>query len=123
VDKPEVLASDLWEDALNLEPAKLGMPALKGEGAQELKGIDQKQISVDFLAKHGYNLSSVMGSLLKPKFDFTSVQGIEKAYRTLLGQPSVWTQGVHDSLFVLEQTRHLIQHRAGIVDQKFIETN
>jgi len=119
----EVLASDLWVDSVNFDPMNLALPAIKEKGGQEIKGLTQKEIKVGLLSKHRFNLTNVMGDLLRPKFDFTSVSGIEKAFRTLFGTAWIgWDEELVKQLFLIEQIRHVIQHRAGIADQKFIAT-
>ncbi len=116
----EVLASDLWEDAVNSEPLKLASSALREKTDHEVEGITQKQVSVDALFKHNFDLSNVMGTVLKSKFDFSSVHGIEKAFRCII-RFDAWTDDEKRILILLEKSRHLIQHRAGIVDAKFLE--
>jgi len=60
-----------------------------------------------------------MGTLLRPKFDFTSADGIVKAYTKAFGE-SVELASFRADLQELEQIRNLIVHRGGIVDDKFL---
>ena len=83
-------------------------------------GIRAKSVSVGLLARYGFDLRGSLGTVLKSKFDFTSVTGILKAYRAACGRVSE-IEGTlsHPSLSRLEATRHLIVHRAGIIDEEF----
>jgi hypothetical protein len=117
----EVLAADLWEYCMNSAPAKLILGAMKEARGTEVEGLTQKQISVDLLGKYGFNLAGVMGTVLKQKFDFSSVGGMEMAYKVLFSGNRVFPKELIPELYLLEQTRHLIQHRAGVVDEKFVK--
>lgn len=117
----EVLTTDLWVTALNAQPIPLGQRAFEllpvGE-AQE--GLSGKQIAVGLLAKYSFDLRSKLGDVLKPKFNFTSVSGIQKAYASAFGKSQDLDSilGQRD-LVTLEAMRHLIVHRSAIVDEEF----
>jgi len=114
----EVLAVDLWEECVNKDPENFARKASK-----EKQGVSERQISVDDLRRYKYDLSSRMGTLLKDKFHFSSVSGIEKAYVCLFGKERVqkiWTPEMRSALLNLEKCRHLIQHRAGVIDLQFL---
>ena len=82
--------------------------------------MSAKNISVGFLARHGFDLRNKLGSVLKPKFGFTSVSGILKAYQAAFGKISDIEDVLNDSkLSDLETTRNLIVHRPGLVDDEF----
>ena len=78
---------------------------------------------VGLAAKYNFDLRNCLGTILKPKFDFTSIAGIKKAFtvafkgsdqiaqlQRILSDPVLWE---------LEVTRNLIVHRAGIVDEEY----
>ncbi len=115
----ESLARDAWISALNACPIPLGHAALRnlpGEGEE----LARKQVSLGFLAKFGFDLRSVLGSVLASKFDFTSAQGIGVAYRAAFGEQPELSSILSAALLErLEATRHVIVHSAGWVDAEF----
>ncbi len=116
----ECLASDLWVTALNEEPKLLAQSAISSLEGQELNEITSKHIPVGLAARYGFDLRHCLGTVLRSKFDFTGVSGIQKAYKAfspndefiekVLAQPE---------LAELEVTRHAIVHRAGRVDDEY----
>ena len=61
-----------------------------------------------------------MGTLLKPKFDFTSVTGIQKAYKVFVPLDAFVQKIFADPILSeLEATRHLIVHKASKVDEEY----
>lgn len=82
-------------------------------------GLSGLHIPVGLAAKYQFDLRRRLGTLLKPKFDFTSVDGIAKAYQKAFGEfPAL--EDLSGELNELEHTRNLIVHRGGIVDEKFL---
>jgi hypothetical protein len=120
----ECLAVDGWETALNESTVGLGQPAFKhitiGSGADE--GITARHVPVSLLAKYGFDLRKKLGTVLRTKFDFTSVAGIRQAYKTAFADQEKLARILVDpKLTHLEATRHLIVHRGGLVDEEFIK--
>ena len=121
----EVLCSDLWETSVNESPDVLARKAISGlshlDKLDETGGLTAKHIRLEYLAKHGYDLRHCMGTLLKSKFDFTSLHGIRQAYRSTFPKSQTISRALdNNELFLLEMKRHLIVHRAGLVDENFI---
>ncbi len=91
----ESLAEDLWELSLNIGFDQLGIAAAERIlGDQELQkrnveGLLAQSIQLHVLARHGWNISGKLGTLLKVKCDFTSVHGI-----TALSRPCSRTEGL-----------------------------
>jgi hypothetical protein len=71
----EALAGDLWEAALNTEPEILA----KLSGAKQTKEGDKK-IDLNYIHKYGYKLTQVMGTILRDRFRFITLEGIKEAY-------------------------------------------
>jgi hypothetical protein len=117
----ECLATDTWVAALNARPARLAQKVMDTQGAEEgAEGLMGKQIPVGLLAKHGFDLRGCMGHLLKPKFDPTSLPKIKRAYTVAFGNGGDLTRFFDaPELAMLEASRHLIVHRAGVVDEEF----
>jgi hypothetical protein len=114
----ETMTGDLWEAALNCHPA--GLSELKGKTSGTGDG---KMVSLMMLQKYSYNLSTKMGTLLREKRSFDRLEAIRDAYTeafytdvaritTLLGEKSV---------NALAAVRHLIVHRASVVDQRYLD--
>jgi hypothetical protein len=119
----EAFSSDLWEDTLNeqnLFRTVVSLDALlETNTGREIEGLTNKMISVKSLIRHDLNLQGKMGTLLRDKFDFTSVAGINKAYAAAFkATPSPQLSATH-KLWRIEATRHIIVHRAGEPDEKF----
>ena len=120
----ECAASDCWVAALNQSPTPLAHRAITSMPQEnEITEISSRQIPVGLAAKYNFDLRNCLGTILKPKFDFTSIAGIKKAFtvafkgsdqiaqlQRILSDPVLWE---------LEVTRNLIVHRAGIVDEEY----
>jgi hypothetical protein len=119
----ETLAGDLWETALNIHPHELaklqGQKKHKSHASDDDK--DSKQVDLNFLHKHRYDVSEVMGTLLKTRYEFSRIEKIREAYKDAFWCefPDVDTM-VGDTLYALACTRNLLVHKAGIVDEKFL---
>jgi hypothetical protein len=75
---------------------------------------------VGLAARHGFDLRHCLGTVLKSKFDFTSVSGIQKAYKVFVPNDEFIERLLADpELGELEATRHVIVHRAGKVDEEY----
>lgn len=119
----ETLASDLWETTVNAYTLKLWKPVIEAQPSKdhsEPEGFAKKQVEIGMLAKHGFDLRNVMGSIMKPKFDFTSAANILSIYRTTFGVNQELADALgNNDLAKLEYTRNLLAHKAGIVDEEF----
>ena len=116
----ECVTSDAWVNAVNAAPCKfaVGVVAAQGEAPD---GFSGKTIPVGLLAKHGFDLRHVMGTLLKPKFDFTTVRGAKTAFSAAFPRnASIESIFEDEDLKLLEVVRHVIVHRAGIMDAEFL---
>jgi hypothetical protein len=127
------VAGDLWEGALNAHPARLarleGKPnawnledsqvgQLADQKARKQKQADDKVVRHLFLQRCQYDLSRLMGKVLKDRFKFNNVTGIREAYAKAFSKDY---KKVRDLLTAqclddLSATRNLIVHRSGIVD-------
>jgi uncharacterized protein involved in tolerance to divalent cations len=117
----ECLAKDLWVVALNSRPLNLAHPTFRSVTDDNVaNGLTGKSISVGLLARQGFDLRCCLGDLLSTKFDFSGVRGIKEAYFAAFGK-SASLEGIlaRDELEKLEAIRHLVVHRAGIIDDQF----
>jgi hypothetical protein len=105
---------------LNEYPLPLAQAAFGSLDPQETGELTGKQISLGLAARCGFDLRHSLGTLLKPKFDFTSVTGIQKAYKVFIPADDFIRKIFADPLVSeLEATRHLIVHRASKVDEEY----
>lgn len=125
----EVLAKQLWIDALNANPI-LGTVAVEHMGA----GTDVEAtalrpgkkgticIPLEVLDKCKYNLSGSLGTYAEPKFNFQKIWKIKDAYQDVW--PAAWgyeIDGIFNSdLQDLAAVRNAAVHRSGFVDGEFI---
>jgi len=122
----EILTRELWELALNYGGSYASknvvskLPELEhGGGIDLLRG---RYISLDYLAKHGYNISNKLGSALSCKFDFTSANGIKEAYLCAFPKSTNIRNALEDKGIIgLEATRNVVVHNAGVVDEAFCD--
>jgi len=114
----ECLATDLWVTSLNEEPTTLAQTAISSLDAQEPGELTSRHIPVGLAARHGFDLRRCLGTVLKSKFDFTGVSGIQKAYKIFVPNDEFIQKVLaQPELGELEATRHVIVHRAGRVDE------
>lgn len=118
----ESVVKDLWIAAVNARPVQLGERALTEipDERKEASSLTRKQISVGLLARCGFDLRFCLGTLLADKYEFTGLPGMRAAYFSAFADDtrlkSIFNKPI---LNELEATRHLIAHRAGIVDEEF----
>ncbi len=134
-----VLASDLWERAVNVFPQKLAtLRGLAGRienrcvrnptGARVTREkADGKIASLEGLlaASDGtYDLHERMGTLLKARYAFPALHGIWEAYSEAFHEKTLSIDEVlsRDGLPVLSLVRDLIWHRGGVADRVYVET-
>ncbi|MGC1273149.1 MAG: hypothetical protein WBC44_05540 [Planctomycetaceae bacterium] len=139
----EALATDLWVAAVNSRPHSLGRNAWFAErknhadGGRDADGnlADSRSVHWDVLAEKEFDLSKCLGDLMweKRRFDFNSLEGLETAYTSAFRHsrkdgktyvdPKVkpWFEGDgRKELNILHALRHVIVHRGGKADGRFI---
>ncbi|MBA5805704.1 hypothetical protein [Rhizobium changzhiense] len=107
---------ETWTTAVNLSPDPLGKNMLAGD----------KTLAVSQLERYAFNVSNNLGDILKDspgKVDLASFSGIKKAYSTAfakeLDTSEIFAQ-FDPLLSHFEAVRHLLAHRAGRVDTRFL---
>jgi hypothetical protein len=136
----EVLATDLWEAALNYHPRHLsdlsgkrkrisGKAGSLGREKEEAKQEEREAVSPPDLlnvmrrvTRGTYNAGELMGTILKENFAFHKLSGVRLAYSAAFSKKSdeVDTALSNISLDKLNLVRNLLLHKSGIVDQKFL---
>lgn len=134
----ETLAGDLWEAALNLHPHTLadlaGKPANRitkrsfghtdfgsHQAAAEGEGKQLSLREMRRITSGSYDLSRLMGTALKTKFRFTSLDGIREAYSVAFSEQHTGIDQAlsHECFDVLSAFRNVIVHSGGVADREF----
>jgi hypothetical protein len=116
----ETLSGDLWEAALTCHPKTLS--ELSGGKSKETSGKDDRAIPLILLQKYEFDLSTAMGTILKERnIRFDKLEDIRQNYARAFRDDSVVAEVLSDpSLDSLSAVRNLFVHRAGVVDQKYL---
>jgi hypothetical protein len=114
----EILSRDLFETLLNANP-KRALTILQEPAAKHRL---QSKFTLEELATAGFDLSSSLGSLLSSQQDFSDIRTIKAVMLPALNSaPDVEAALGDKALWVLCQQRHLIVHRRGVVDARYID--
>jgi hypothetical protein len=115
----EVLARDLLCAYLNERPDAARELAVN---AVTSKLFSFKKIDFDVLAEFEFDLSSRMGDFVTYNNNLSSIEAIRAVYKSLSGDSQDLVKLIQDErLWKLCKSRHLIVHRRGIIDQKYID--
>ncbi len=117
----EAVTSDAWELVLNSRPSILAKNVFRQlDQSDPNDRVTQKQIGLGILAKYDFNVRDKLGTILRTKFDFTSVTTIRRAYSSVFGKLEELEAALAEpELSTLEATRHLVVHRGGLVDAEY----
>lgn len=114
----EMLSRDLFETILNANP-KHAITILQEPAARHRL---QSKFTLEELAAAGFDLSASLGSLLSSQQDFSDIRTIKAILLPILDSEAESYAALDDkTLWVLCQQRHLIVHRRGIIDMRYIE--
>lgn len=125
----ETAAGDLWEAALNHRPQ--GLADLSGEKRyqrrERRRPIDdprklEKSVKLDLIRAQNWDTKNKMGSILREKFAFTTLQGIRDAYEASFYKKAddldqIITADCYDRLSAL---RNVIVHKGAIADTEYV---
>jgi hypothetical protein len=114
----ESMTTDLWIDAVNSRPKLLARRLTAALKKREQ--VDSIGVSLNALSEHGFDISQRLGTVLFPRFDFSKSSGMTSAFAALFGEEAVSILG-DDNLKRLAAYRHVIVHRGGRADARFIE--
>ena len=126
----ETMSADLWEAALNIHPSSLanlnGTPKrLKGGQIDKTQSTtrESKSVPLDEISKHKFNVANKMGTILRARFEFSSLDGIREAYASAFDKESVEIDRAltNKSLDALSAVRNVIVHRDAQADQEYIK--
>jgi hypothetical protein len=110
------MAGDLWEQALNFSPGNLAtLSGDKGQG---------KSISLDRIKLYEFDLREKMGTILRGKYGgLHALSDIKNAYRHAFADDAdaIMAAVNHPAIGKLNAVRNLIVHKAGKVDQAYVD--
>ncbi|HYF51040.1 MAG TPA: hypothetical protein VEJ63_16625 [Planctomycetota bacterium] len=110
----ECFAVDLYKETFNVKPELFDPEAL-----------EKKQLLFKDVMTYGFDVRNRMGSILYDKFDFKSLCKIAANYELAFGKcknrKRIENVFKNADLVQLEQTRHVLVHKAGIVDVCYIQ--
>lgn len=84
------------------------------------KRFEMPRLSVEDLASRGFNVSGSMGQLLLADKELSPLPTIKAACEALIDSAELREKLGNPTLWNLNQDRHLIAHRRGIVDSEYI---
>lgn len=114
----EVLSRELFEAVLNSNPNR----ALAVVQEPVAKRRLQSKFTLDDLASFQFDVSSSVGSLISSQQDFSDLATIKAAlFPALNSDPAVVAALSDSKLWLLCQQRHLIVHRRGAIDARYLE--
>ena len=120
----EAICKGLWVFCLNTYPKDFVFQVLNANklNENEIFGLNGKQISIGLLAKYDFDISKNLGSILSPKYDFTSARGIKSSFKDLFNFKKNELHFFDNrSLNQLEITRHIVVHNAGRIDKEYLK--
>jgi len=114
----EVFCRDFFTAYLNKHPDKC-RALNKDEDTKKLFDLS-KDTLIQHLEGNKYNLSSLMGTILAHRQDFSDFESIRATFRVLLQTASPFEDDlVKSNLTLLAARRNLIVHRSGLIDSKY----
>lgn len=115
----EVFAGDTITAVVNDDPT-LAMPLLSSPRLKKLFN-GQQGITMEVLAAHGFNLSDKLGDVLFSTRRLDALSNIREVFAVLSGNCENIGRSLRDErLWLLNQRRHLIVHRRGVVDADYL---
>jgi hypothetical protein len=115
----EVLAQDTFVELLNAKPG-LTMRLCTDETTKKL--FQLKAIGIETLIEHEFDLSRRMGHVLIRLRAIDSVPVMRSTFSVLLPTAEKLREALSDKiLWTLNQRRHLIVHKRGVVDQEYLD--
>lgn len=113
----EMLIGDGIVLLLNADP-KLVTKLLSDPNAK--KKFEFPKLNAEYLSSKGYDLSNQMGSLLFEERDLSNLATIRIACNAIFEDCDLRRMLNEEKLWLLNQNRHLIAHRRGVVDNEYI---
>ena len=136
----EVLASDLWEAALNAHPRTLcelsgkkdrisrkagaiGREKEEEKTDEHYESMSEARLlqNIKRITRGTFNAGELMGTILKEKFPFHKLSGIRKAFTAAFSARFEKIDEIlaDKSLDKLNLVRNLFLHKGGVIEEKF----
>lgn len=117
----EVLARDLFVCCLNSRP-DLASRILGDETTRRL--FQMRGLDFETLTQYSFDVSHAMGEILIQAHDLGNLPAMKACFTALFPEELTLRACLSDhQLWLLGQRRHLIVHRRGIVDNKYLESS
>lgn len=142
----ETLLGDLWEEAINARPSglgdlkgkpgtrisrlamsdsanpKVGKSTTDDEHSDDNKGRSILLSELRRVSRGSYNVSNLVGTLLRAEFNFSRLSSIREAYSLAFFEHSNGVdKALSDKAFdALNVARNVLVHKAGRADQEYI---
>jgi len=82
----------------------------------------QTRFTIEELAVAGFNVASSLGSILASQQDFSDIRTIKALLLPILNSDADCSSALAErELWVLNQQRHLILHRRGVIDTRYVD--
>jgi hypothetical protein len=131
----ESLFGDLWEAALNAHPAQLatlkGSPSrikrlhatTKSNATSNSRPSESKQVPLDSIESHQFDIRTKMGTILRQRFEFTKLASVREAYSSAFDHKSSRIDAAlgSNSLDALSAMRNVLVHKAGRADDEYVK--
>lgn len=114
----EMLVSDELVLLLNSRP-DLVTKLLSAPSAK--KKFELPKLNIEDLALRGFDLSKQMGFLLFGERDLSNILTLKCACEALIDDPKLREKLASPVIWLLNQNRHLIAHRRGVVDEEYLK--
>jgi hypothetical protein len=113
----ELLVGDVLCATLNAVPGIVGRVLSDPSAKRYLNG---DKISMELLSEYGFDLSSAMGTALLRDLNLSSIRKMKAISSALFNSIELRKAFESHTLYLLSERRHLIVHRRGIVDAKYV---
>lgn len=114
----EVYLKAVAKTVVNQNPHR-GLLLLSSEKTKAIFGT--KGISANVLAEHAFDLTKTLGDAIFSSIKMDSMAATRAVYDVLFPMEEEISKSLNDSrLWLLNQRRHLLAHRRGIVDRQYL---
>lgn len=112
----EVLSRDSFVLLLNEDPGMCSA-VMRDNSAKKLFPV---KFDLDLLESYHFNLSGSMGTILASSRSLDSLENIKRVFFAIFPDDKSLRENLNqDSLRLLNQRRHIIVHRRGLVDEEY----
>lgn len=114
----EVFCRDFCQLAINKKPDLIDV--IRKNSILKDK-FNTKNISIEILKEYNYNISNNLGEILIPENDFSNLSILKETLCCIVKDKQLNKLLNSPDLYYLNQKRHLLVHKKGIIDDYFIK--